>query len=89
MAGRSMPLSRPSRKIAEAITAPELPAEYTAVASPALTRSMARLMLASRLRRTTVASSFMPTDGPLATTSIRPEAIALASSWPRPRATTA
>ena len=72
MAGRSIPARRPSRKIAEAITAPELPAEYTAVASPRFTRSMAMLMLASRLRRTAVASSCMPTEGPLGTRSISP-----------------
>ncbi len=69
MAGRSIPLSRPSRKIADAITAPELPAEYTASASPRFTRSIATLMLASRLRRTAVASSPISIEGPLATRS--------------------
>ena len=85
IAGRSMPFSRPSRKIAEAITAPELPAEYTASASPFFTRSMATLMLASRLRRTAVASSSMPMEGPLATRSRCPAARALSKASRRPR----
>ena len=76
MAGRSMLGRRPSRKIAEAITAPELAAEYTAMASPCLTRSMALLMLASRFLRTIVASSCMPIEGPLGTSSINPRATA-------------
>ena len=39
IAGRSTPGSRPSTSVPQAIMAPEFPAETTASASPALTRS--------------------------------------------------
>ena len=57
IAGRSIPLSRPKRKRAAAIAAPECPAETTASARFFLTNSIATLIEAFGLRRRAVKGS--------------------------------
>ena len=71
MAGRSMPGTMPSTKRAVASSAPVLPAEMQAAASPRLTRLMATRIEESFLRRTaSCGRSSMPTTS-LASTSVQ------------------
>ena len=71
MAGRSIPLIRPNLSKADAIAAPECPAETTASASLPLTKFIATLIEALGLRRIPVrASSFIVTTSSAWTTSI-------------------